>query len=141
MANKVYVETGTKTFEAENDLSAKQYYLVELGTSAGQVDVPDANTDIPIGVLRNDPKAQENASVRLLNSQGTEFMVASAAIAKGALVVPALIATAANKGKIRTLTGIATETVYIVGMALEAATADGDIIEVALMPAIQRVIA
>jgi len=141
MAGKVECLAGSKTFEAENDLSDKQYYLVVPGTDHGEVDISDADTDIPLGVLQDEPEAGESAAVRMLNDIGTATMIASDAITRGALVVAALVATAGDRGKIRTLTGITSETVYIVGRALEAATADGDEIEVQLMNAIQRVIA
>lgn len=68
-------------------------------------------------------------------------MRAVAAISVGDFVVAALVADTTHYGKIRTMTGITTETVYIVGRALEAATAEDDLIEVLLLPAIQRVIA
>ena len=59
--------------------------------------------------------------VRLRTANGTSRMVASKAIAQGAAVY-----TAAS-GKI---TDAATATGYLIGTALEAAGADGDIIEV-----------
>jgi len=45
------------------DLSSKQYYFVELGSTAGTVTVCDAVTDRPIGVLQNAPKSGEPAEI------------------------------------------------------------------------------
>jgi hypothetical protein len=133
--------SGIMTFEAEVSMATWERKLVIAGTAAGQVKKATANTNIPIGVLLNAPAINENASVRLLNDKGSCRMEAKGVIALGAYVIPALVATAGDIGRIRTMTGVASETVYIVGIALEASTADGDWIEVMLMPAIQRVIA
>lgn len=51
--------------KAENDLSAKQFYCVEL-TGADQVDVCDNAGDTVDGILQNEPKAGEAATVRVL---------------------------------------------------------------------------
>ena len=48
---------------ANADLSAKQYYYVKL-VGAGLVDVCSAVTDIPIGVLQNNPVSGMPAEVR-----------------------------------------------------------------------------
>uniref|UniRef100_A0A6M3ISE1 Uncharacterized protein n=1 Tax=viral metagenome TaxID=1070528 RepID=A0A6M3ISE1_9ZZZZ len=134
----VYIDASHKTFKAEASLANSQYYLVKLGTNHNEVNLPTADSDIPIGVNTGKAPINESASIRLLNSCGTAFMVASAAITEGDEVCMAEVATAA--GKIRTMTGIAAGTYYVVGRALEAATADGDIIEVLLIPAVQRVV-
>lgn len=77
-------------------------------------------TDREIGVLTDRAEASVHTNVLLRTAAGTTPMVASAAITAGALVY-----TAAS-GKI----GNSASTAYLVGIALEAATADGDIIEV-----------
>ena len=140
---KTFTDSSVGTFSAEGDYSAAnmEYRLVVPGTSVEQVKIPAADTDIAIGVMLNIPAAGENASVRFLNSGGSCWMRAVAAISVGDFVVAALVADTTHYGKIRTMTGITTETVYIVGRALEAATAEDDLIEVLLLPAIQRVIA
>lgn len=109
-----------RTFTAENDLSAKQYYFVEL-SAANQVDVCDAATDFPIGVLQNEPEAGEGANVRLL---GTSKVIASAAISAGAYVGTTATGTAVAK----TADGD-----IVRGIALEAATAASDLIEIMLV--------
>ena len=55
------------TFTAAADLSAKQFYFVKLA-SATTVNVCTAITDLPIGILQNDPASGEQAVVRI-NSQ------------------------------------------------------------------------
>lgn len=107
--------------EAETDLSSKQYYFVEFGAAAGQVDAVDTLAEQAIGVVQNTPEAGEMANVQIF---GTTKVVASAAIAEGAKV------TAAAGGK-----AVSTTTAgHIVrAIALEAAAADGDIIEVMLV--------
>lgn len=50
------------TLVAENDLSTSQYKFVEI-SNEGQVDVCDAATDMPVGVLQNDPSSGEQAQV------------------------------------------------------------------------------
>ncbi len=67
--------------------------------------------------------ADKPVAARLLNNAGTIKMKASVAISAGALVY------SAASGKI----GV-TATNKLEGRAIEAATADGDIIEVAVMP-------
>src|SRR5687767_2462234 len=68
---------------AENDLSAKQYYILEAGTAAGQADVCDNAGDKPIGVLQNKPAAGQAVSYAI---NGTTKCVASAAIVAGVAV-------------------------------------------------------
>lgn len=52
----------TESFVAGEDLSAKQYYGVKM-TNDGTVDLIDADTDIPLGVLLNDPESGEEAQI------------------------------------------------------------------------------
>lgn len=108
------VETPTKTFA--NSIAIGKYLRVVL--SAGVLALAGA-AEAEIGVvdqtvLSTDP----TASVRLRTAQGTRKVVASGAITAGAKTY------AAASGKVA-----ASGTVYT-GLALEAATTDGDIIEV-----------
>lgn len=99
------------------DFTLLQYRLVkEDGTLAvtGEV-ATGVNTNNPNGTLHNGATL---ACTRI----GVERVVASAAIAKGALVAPF------TGGKART--AVATD--HVCGVALEAAAADGDIIAVLL---------
>lgn len=106
--------------KANADLSAKQYYFVEL-VAGGKVDVANATTDLAVGVLQDTPAASgRNCSVAVL---GTTKVVAGAAISEGAKVAP----TAAGKAQ----TAVSTQTPR--GIALEAAGGDLDIIEILLI--------
>jgi hypothetical protein len=109
------------TKKAAGDLSAKQYLFMKL-SAAQTVDTCSAVTDKSVGVLQNDPSAA--GQVAVVAVAGTTKVIAGAAIAAGALVGP----TAAGKAQ----TAVATQ--YARGVALEAAGADGDIIEILLVP-------
>lgn len=126
--------TGCITKLADAPL-ARRHLVVRIGSAITHVAVAGA-ADLALGVVDDEAEAAEDpVNVQLLGQkEGTVLMVASAAIAAGALVV-----TAAD-GKIRTLP-VATGTYNIIGRALEAAGADNDVIEVAHCFPIQRVVA
>lgn len=109
-----------KTWPAAADLSTKRYFIVKQNSSK-QVALGAAATDSLIGVLQNKPKQGEGALVRF---GGTSKVVASAAISVGARVT----STAAGKAVATTTTNDT-----VIGIALEAAGADGDIIEIQLV--------
>lgn len=109
-----------RSFLADNAVA--QYRVVKV-TSTG-CDVATAATDKVVGVEQNGCAAAEQAVVKFL---GTSKVVASAAVSVGDLV------TATTGGKVVTTT---TDHNVIVGRALEAAAADGDVIEVLLMPGV-----
>jgi hypothetical protein len=118
-----------ETFSAENDLSAKQFYAVELSAQS-QVDVCDGASDRVMGVLQNKPKAGEMAIVRIMGktkwvSDGTQ----GAGIAVGGTV-----GTHSN-GKCIVKSADAD---LQAGIANEASTTDGKIIEVFLTYGCQR---
>jgi hypothetical protein len=115
-----------RTFVAAADLSAKQFYIVKLDSSSNGIALSAAATDVHIGVLQNTPASGEAATVRFL---GTSKVVAGAAITKGAYVA------ADSAGKAAATT---TDKDNSIGVALEAAAADGDIIEVLLAPVMER---
>jgi len=105
------------TFEAAADLSAKQFHFVKL-TAANTVNVCTATTDNPIGILQNKPSAAGRpAVVRLFGI--------SKAVASGAISAGALIATEADAEA-----GTPAASDPVVGKALEAAAAQGDLIKV-----------
>ena len=91
---------------------------------------------IPLGVANDEASAaEESVNVQLLGSkQGTVLMVASAPITAGDLL------QAAAAGKVATLGTGGNGTYYIVGRALNAAAADGDLVEVAHCVPVQRVV-
>lgn len=103
---------------ADADLSAKQFYIAKV-TSTG-VDLAGAATNALCGVIQNTPKSGEQADIRFL---GTSKVVASGSISAGAWV------TADSSGK---ATATTTDKDFVIGQALEAAGADGDIIEIRL---------
>ncbi|MGY3406109.1 hypothetical protein ACVWZV_002222 [Bradyrhizobium sp. GM5.1] len=96
-------------------------FLVVKVTSTG-VDVATANTDAMVGVSQNTAAITEACTFRFA---GTTKATASAAISAGARV------TATTGGKVVTTT---TDKQAIIGVALEAASADGDYIEILLSP-------
>lgn len=108
------------TLKASADLSANQYRFVEI-TAAQTVGACNAITDLAIGVLQNDPDAAgKPAAVAIF---GTTKVVAGAAIAAGAKVAP----TAAGKAQTAASTQVPR------AIALDAAAADGDVIEILLL--------
>lgn len=119
-------------FKAENAMTEK-YVVVELGTNAGEVDLPDGNNDAPVGVIQATATADGAVNVRLA---GVTKVVANEAISKGDYLV-AVITT----GRVATVppvtstwTGTAASTEHVIGMALEAAGAAGDIISMLIRP-------
>jgi hypothetical protein len=103
------------------DLSAKQYTFVKI--SGTGVIAAAAATDIPVGVLLNDPASGETAAVAV---SGVVKVKASAAIVAGVLVGTTSTGTAV------TLVAGTDETKFILGRAITAAGAAGDIITVAI---------
>lgn len=126
-------EAGLITRRADAAISTR-FLLVKVGTDANHVAIA-GTADIPLGIAQDEAAAAEDRiAVQLLGSAGsTKRVVASAAIAVDAMLV------AAANGKVRTLP-VAAGTYYIVGRALEAAGADGDVIEMDPCFPIQRVV-
>lgn len=91
--------------------------------SNGKFVAATAGTDLIVGVTPVATKVGYPVGVRLRNAEGTCKVVASAAIAKDAAV------TATTGGKVVTTT---TANDQVIGYALTAAAADGDVIEVIL---------
>ena len=113
------VEGNTRTFVASAAID--QFLRVKL--SSGQLAAAGAD-DIDIGTLEEEAFASGDVrAVRLASATGTRKMVASEAISLGAKVYGAASGKIADTGSGRTI-----------GIALEAATADGDIIEVLYDP-------
>lgn len=111
-----------KTFKAGSDLSAKQYYIVKMcsSTTPYGVILGAANTDEVIGVLQNEPAMNEAAVVRVF---GTTKVIAGTPIAIGEWVVSDASGKAQN---------VQADKNTVIGLALETASADGDIIEILL---------
>lgn len=102
----------------------ERFLLAKIGSAANRVAVC-GSADTPIGVITDEAAATADiVNVALLGSaRSTLRMVASAAIAQGALLEPA-----AN-GRVATL-GAGVGTHHVVGRALDAAANAGDVIEV-----------
>jgi hypothetical protein len=86
-----------------------------------------ADADQPVGVTEYAVSENEYGAVKLINGNGTFFVTTAGALAQGA------DAYAADDGKVSSLPTTA-GTYRRVGICLEAATADGDIIEVLPLP-------
>lgn len=113
-----YNETGMKAFEADAAISL--YARVKLD-SDGKVTTAGL-TDKEIGTAMQEAFASGDViNVRLRTNSGTHKMIAIEALDAGATVY-----TEAD-GKVQ---DTAQATAFQVGTALEAATADGDVIEV-----------
>jgi hypothetical protein len=105
----------------------ERYLLCKIGSAADRVAICGA-ADTPIGVVTDEAAAAGDlVNVNPLGtSRGTQRMVASGAITQGVLLEPA-----AN-GRVQTL-GAGVGTHHVVGRALDAAGAAGDVIEVDAM--------
>ena len=111
---------GVKAFEAGGAVPA--HTLVKL--SSGKVVVNTAtSTDIPIGVTLYAAAEGELVAVQMLNVGGTVEVVAAGALAQGA------IAYAAADGEVSAVP-VADGTYRKIGVAMEAATTDQDVIEI-----------
>jgi hypothetical protein len=108
-----------RTGTAGEDLSSKQFYIVQLAAD-GDIEVGEGATDLIVGVLQNAPESGQPATYRFL---GTTKVVAAGSISIGDWVTT----DSAGKAVATTTDGNIT-----IGRALEAASADGDIIEVQL---------
>lgn len=112
------------------DLSAAQYQVVKVDTN-GKAVLCSAVGDAAIGVLQNKPAAGQTAQVRIL---GVTMAVAGGAIAAGALVATDATGkvVAATEATANTTDGTISGS-RALGIALQSASAAGEIISVALM--------
>ena len=95
------------------DLSSKQYHFVKLA-SATTVDVCSAITDVPIGVLQNDPTSGNTATIAIFGI--------TKVVADGTLAAGNVIGTSADSQADAIVAGTDT-TVYVMGQAITAASA------------------
>jgi hypothetical protein len=118
-----------KTFKAAGDLSALQFTYVKFSadyTVTGAGAGLGTEGDIPIGILQNAPAvAGLGAMVRLLGTSKLKVDGNASAISAGSL----LKSGADGAGHVTT-----TNKHKVAAMALEGSTADGDIIEVMMLP-------
>lgn len=99
-------------------LAAKQYYMVKASTTAGACKVGAANTDNIIGVVQNDPAANEVAAIGI---GGILKVAAETSVSIGDFV------TCSTTGRAKTTT---TDGDVVLGSALDASSAAGDLIRV-----------
>lgn len=114
-------------FEYDESTDQTVEHLVVKPSSAGKVKLNAASTTYPIGTLLNKAKAGGDASVRLFNSGGVQKVVVNGAVSYGDYL------TGATGGKAETANAAAD---VIFGRALEAATADDDVIAFEPMSAV-----
>lgn len=113
-----YVDTKTRTFQASAAID--QWILVKL--SAAETVAAAGLAEQPIGVTTRETfAANDDVAVALLSGQGTIKCTAANAITVGAVVY------GRADGKVD---DVSTSSAVQIGVALEAATASGDIIEV-----------
>lgn len=124
------------TLQAAGDLSTKQYYCMKVSAADTVTTITAAGTPV-IGILQNKPSAAgEAAQVAVA---GVSKVVAGAAVAAGALVKALAngkvddAATAATADASGSSATAASTGAHVVGIALDAASDDGDVIRVALM--------
>jgi len=113
-----------ETFVAAEDLSDYQFHYVVLGSSG--VRLPDAEDEVPIGILQNAPESGDAAEVMIL---GKSKLVANAALAVGIFVKHEYVGAAdAGKGDDA---GTWWDTAR--GLVVEAAGAEDDLCSVLLL--------
>ena len=123
IAEGTHLSSQGVTYEADGAITERNL-LVKRGGASNRIAICGA-ADTPIGVCSDESAAAADlVNVRPFNSDQTILVVASAAIAQDALLEPA-----AN-GRVATLGGGA-GTHHVVGRALNAAGAAGDLIEMA----------
>lgn len=115
------------TRPAARDLSNYQYYAGKLNTS-GDVDYGDSSSaDIVLGPINNEPAAATGAEVELAVG-GTALLIVNGTVNGGIAVGSFIGSNTAYKG-----VNVTGDDAYYFAIALEASTADGDIIEVLLV--------
>lgn len=115
----------SRSYVAAADLSSSQYHIVEL-TGNDQCNVCNNAGDQPIGILQNDPGSGQAATV--WSNFGVSKVVSDGsgtAIARGDLLGTNASGRAVKK---------AADADRVIGIALDASTANGTIIRVELLP-------
>jgi hypothetical protein len=120
------------TFKAEN-VMAEAYVVVVLGTDDGEVDLPAAVTDTPLGVIQDKAVADQSVPVKV---SGVTKVVANGAFSRGDQ-----LAIAATTGRVDTVSGLDSSFNYgeataqkPIGIALEDASAAGEIVSMLIRP-------
>jgi Uncharacterized conserved protein (DUF2190) len=105
---------------ATSTLASYQYYIVQASSTAGEVKLGTSATSLILGVLQNDPGAGEAAEIAF---SGIAKAVAEASVTFGSYL------TCSSTGRVKSSS---TSGNFIIGKALEASAAAGDIISVML---------
>lgn len=108
--------------EAAADLSAKQYYFVNIDAT-GKAALPTGATDKPIGVLQNKPTAGQTAEIMVTG--------VSKVSSDAALSIDNLIGTSADGQADAKVPGTDI-TEYVVGRVLEASGAAAGLVTAAI---------
>lgn len=122
-------EGGVMGFTSTNDLSAApigSIVKIDSANAPTNIVLAAAATDIPVGVLIDQPLAGQTGTVRLRNCTGTSFVKLGGTVAVGA----AITSNASGLGVAATqaIAG-AQPTSQILGFALQAGVS-GDVIEI-----------
>ena len=125
MALELPMDGGDRSGVAENDLSAKQFYAVELTGAGLQVDACDNAGDRVYGILQNKPVAGSAATVRRYGITKWVSDGSGTPITVGAYVGT----NATGKCVVKSSAGN-----FVAGVALSPSSADGTIIDVDLTP-------
>lgn len=112
-----------ESYKAAADLTAKQYYVVEL-TAADTVNVCNAATDVAWGILQNKPNTNQGANVRHLGISMGVSDGSGTAIAVNDWVGPNSSGVLVKK---------ATADYSTIGIAMDASSASGTVIRVRLI--------
>lgn len=114
---------GRKTFFS--DAAIARWAVVKLGSDENHIASSASATDTPIGIAEDEAtEAEYPVSVALIpGCVGTTLCIATGVIAAGALV------QSNGDGTVKTAVG----TGYVIGRAINASGATGDLIEVAIL--------
>lgn len=122
------------TFKAEVAFT-EAFVICVLGTDADEVKKPAAVTDTPLGVIKDSAAIDQSVPVQM---DGVTKIVANAAFSKGDQ-----LGIAATTGRVDTITGLDSSfdnsagpftAQKPFGIALEAATASGQIVSMLIRP-------
>lgn len=113
------------TLQASADISTKQYYFMEQGSTNYEVATANATTDVVIGVLQNKPDADgKEALVRILGH--TKIVAGEASITAGNV-----LGTTA-RGSAQAIAAGTDTTTYILGICTKGGDSS-EVIEMVLL--------
>lgn len=120
---------------ANADLSAKQYHFVTAGSVAGEVKACSTAAGSVLGVLQNDPKQGEEATVRIM---GPTLLTIDTDAGASAVTYGGFL-TCASQGMARGNNPVYATCCFVPAIALEAvSTGSGVVISAILLPPLNR---